>query len=157
MTSSQRAHADYAGGTEKERENRYQNEPRQIRYKGQKKTAEPACYPLAKRGRLVVHFCLNVFRYTHAVKTPVEIVKALPNARCISRQTNPEFFALLGNNWSQTRNTETQNKNNGLVINRNNEMKTLSITQSVIEKNKITILHHDLIKEKDFSTTFITI
>ncbi len=55
------------------------------------------------------------------------------------------------------RNTETENAQNGLVINRNNEMKTLSITQSVIESNKITVLHHDLIQQTDFSTTFIII
>ncbi len=55
------------------------------------------------------------------------------------------------------RNTETHNAQDGLVINRNNEMKTLSITQSVIENNKITILHHDLIEQNHFSTTFIII
>ena len=55
------------------------------------------------------------------------------------------------------KNTENQNTQNGLVINRNNEMKTLSITQSIIENNKITILHHDLIEQNHFSTTFITI
>jgi uncharacterized protein with NRDE domain len=53
--------------------------------------------------------------------------------------------------------TEEGNQENGLVINRNDEMKTLSITQSVIEKNKVDILHYDLIAQKDFSNTFITI
>ena len=53
--------------------------------------------------------------------------------------------------------TEEGNQENGLVINRNNELKTLSITQSIIEKNKVTILHHDLISQEDFSTSFITI
>lgn len=52
--------------------------------------------------------------------------------------------------------TENDNSENGLVINRNEMMKTLSITQSVIEKNKITLLHHDLIAQKDFANTFIT-
>jgi hypothetical protein len=42
-------------------------------------------------------------------------------------------------------------------INRNGELKTLSITQSIIEKNKVTILHHDLIAQENFSTSFITI
>lgn len=55
------------------------------------------------------------------------------------------------------RHTEEENQENGLVINRNDEMKTLSITQSVIEKNKVAILHYDLIEQKDFSNTFITI
>lgn len=55
------------------------------------------------------------------------------------------------------RHTETENQENGLVINRNDEMKTLSITQSVIEMNKVAILHYDLIANKDFETSFITI
>ncbi|MFV8393951.1 NRDE family protein [Flavobacterium sp. LB2P6] len=53
--------------------------------------------------------------------------------------------------------TEEGNDENGLVINRNDEMKTLSITQAVIEKNKVIILHYDLIVQEDFSTSFITI
>lgn len=53
--------------------------------------------------------------------------------------------------------TEEENKENGLVINRNDELKTLSITQSVIEKNKVSILHYDLIANEDFETTFVTI
>ena len=53
--------------------------------------------------------------------------------------------------------TERGNDENGLVINRNNELKTLSITQSVIEKNKVAILHYDLIAQQDFSTSFFTV
>jgi hypothetical protein len=53
--------------------------------------------------------------------------------------------------------TEEENDENGLVINRNDEMKTLSITQAVIEKNKVAILHYDLIAQQDFSTSFITV
>ena len=53
--------------------------------------------------------------------------------------------------------TENDNSENGLVINRDDIMKTLSITQSVVEKNKVTVLHHDLIAQKDFSNTFITL
>lgn len=53
--------------------------------------------------------------------------------------------------------TEEENDENGLVINRNDEMKTLSITQAVIEKNKVAILHYDLIAKQDFSTSFITV
>jgi len=51
--------------------------------------------------------------------------------------------------------TEADNAQHGLIINRNDELKTLSITQSVIERNKITVTHHDLIAEKEFSNTFI--
>ena len=53
--------------------------------------------------------------------------------------------------------TEKKNQENGLVINRNEEMKTLSITQSVIENRNVTILHCDLITEQDFTTSFSTI
>lgn len=53
--------------------------------------------------------------------------------------------------------TEAENNQDGLVINRNGEMKTLSITQSVIEKNKVIIHHLDLITEKEYSKTFISI
>jgi uncharacterized protein with NRDE domain len=53
--------------------------------------------------------------------------------------------------------TEEENDENGLVINRNDQMKTLSITQAVIEKNKAAILHYDLIAQQDFSISFITV
>lgn len=53
--------------------------------------------------------------------------------------------------------TETDNHEHGLVINRNDELKTLSITQAVIEKNKVMIHHLDLITENEYSKTFITI
>lgn len=53
--------------------------------------------------------------------------------------------------------TEEGNDENGLVINRNNEMKTLSITQAVMKENKVSILHYDLIAQQDFSTSFITV
>jgi uncharacterized protein with NRDE domain len=52
--------------------------------------------------------------------------------------------------------TETENKENGLVINRNDILKTLSITQTVIETNKVAIHYADLIAEKEFSNTFIS-
>lgn len=55
------------------------------------------------------------------------------------------------------RHTEEENQENGLVINRNNELKTVSITQSVTEMNKVAILHCDLIANKDFETSFIII
>jgi uncharacterized protein with NRDE domain len=54
-------------------------------------------------------------------------------------------------------NTEKENKENGLIINRNDQLKTLSVTQSILEMNKVSIQHHDLIANKDFETTFITI
>ena len=53
--------------------------------------------------------------------------------------------------------TENDNDENGLVINRNDELKTLSITQSVIEKNKVMIRYLDLMAENEYSKTFICI
>lgn len=53
--------------------------------------------------------------------------------------------------------TEAGNTENGLVINRNDALKTLSITQTVIEKNKVQIHYNDLIAERDFCNTFISI
>lgn len=75
------------------------------------------------------------------------------------------FYSFLDSNPEITekemlyfhQHTEKENLENGLVINRNDEMKTLSITQSVIEKNKVTLLHYDLIANKDFETSFIII
>ena len=53
--------------------------------------------------------------------------------------------------------TEKNNKENGLIINRNDTLKTVSITQAVIEKNKVEIFYNDLIFDKIFSNTFITV
>lgn len=53
--------------------------------------------------------------------------------------------------------TEEENTENGLIINRNQFLKTLSITQAVLEKNKVEIQYTDLIAEKHFSNTFIAI
>jgi hypothetical protein len=50
----------------------------------------------------------------------------------------------------------TEESRNGLVI-RNEELKTFSITQAVIERNKVTIFHYDLMAQEDFSTSFTTI
>ena len=82
------------------------------------------------------------------------------------REKRAEWFHTFMNGNSEIseskmhdfhRYTEEENDENGLVINRNDEMKTLSITQSVIEKNKVAILHYDLIAQQDFSTSFITV
>jgi transport and Golgi organization protein 2 len=55
------------------------------------------------------------------------------------------------------RNTEDNDAENGLIINRENTLKTLSITQVTIEKNKGIMRYFDLINTEDFSTTFISI
>lgn len=53
--------------------------------------------------------------------------------------------------------TEKENNEHGLVINRNNLLKTLSITQTVIEMNKVSIHYNDLIAEQDFSNVFLSL
>lgn len=53
--------------------------------------------------------------------------------------------------------THNDNKENGLVINRNDEMQTLSITQAILQQNKVSVLHYDLITQDDFTTSFITV
>jgi hypothetical protein len=52
------------------------------------------------------------------------------------------------------RNTENENTENGLVINRNDKLKTLSITQVVVQNEEVTLSYSDLIQEKEFSTIF---
>jgi uncharacterized protein with NRDE domain len=83
----------------------------------------------------------------------------------IRDQRSNWFFAFLESNPEITetkmlhfhRYTESDNNDHGLVINRNDELKTLSITQTVIEKNKVMIHHLDLIAAKEYSKTFISI
>ena len=83
----------------------------------------------------------------------------------IREQRSSWFCAFLDSNPEITeakmlhfhRYTEADNNEHGLVINRNNELKTLSITQTVIKKNKVMIHHLDLITAKEYSKTFISI
>lgn len=53
--------------------------------------------------------------------------------------------------------SNNDNKENGLVINRNDKLKTLSITQTVIEQNKVNVLHFDLINQDEFANSFLII
>ena len=53
--------------------------------------------------------------------------------------------------------TEEENTEHGLVINRNDALKTLSITQAVVEKNKVQMSHYDLMKNDSFNHAFIII
>jgi uncharacterized protein with NRDE domain len=69
--------------------------------------------------------------------------------------TKPEVDAAELFNFH--RYTEEKNEEHGLVINRGEIMKTLSITQTVIDKNKVELFHHDLINKHDFSNSFIVI
>lgn len=50
--------------------------------------------------------------------------------------------------------TQEDNKEFGLVVNRNDLLKTMSITQTVIEKNNVSLSHLDLQNEEVFSNNF---
>jgi Transport and Golgi organisation 2 len=53
--------------------------------------------------------------------------------------------------------TGRDDSENGLIINRENTIKTLSITQVIIEQNSGVMRYCDLVKAKDFSTPFLSI
>lgn len=55
------------------------------------------------------------------------------------------------------KNTHSGDTQNGLIINRENIMKTLSVTQVVTEQNKGAMKYYDLVKIEDFSASFIRI
>lgn len=50
--------------------------------------------------------------------------------------------------------TENEDQQYGLVINRGDKLKTLSITQVVLEKNKVALVHHDLLDHQKSEQTF---
>jgi uncharacterized protein with NRDE domain len=52
------------------------------------------------------------------------------------------------------KNTEPKDAKNGLIINRDNLYKTLSVTQTVISENSVFVNHSDLIQNKEYSITF---
>ena len=86
---------------------------------------------------------------------PKEIREKRANWFYTFLDTKPEVNAEEMFNFH--RYTEEGNTENGLVINRNDTLKTLSITQTIIEKNKVEIHYNDLIAERDFSNTFISV
>lgn len=54
-------------------------------------------------------------------------------------------------------NTHSHDSQNGLVINREDIVLTQSVTQAVIEKNRVSLFYHDILKSSDFSKSFIII
>ncbi len=53
--------------------------------------------------------------------------------------------------------TEATNSENGLIINRNDMLKTVSISQAIVEKNKIAFHYSDLLINEVFANTFTII
>lgn len=54
-------------------------------------------------------------------------------------------------------NNNSNNTENGLVINRNNIVKTFSVSQTVIEINKVNLFHFDLHSKEEFNSSFLII
>ena len=53
--------------------------------------------------------------------------------------------------------TETEDKENGLVINRNQNMMTQSISQTLIDQNKLSFTYLDLIDQTNYENTFLVL
>lgn len=81
----------------------------------------------------------------------------------IRKEREVLFYAALQNKavidelvmYQFHRYTDIEDVENGLVINRDNNLKTLSITQAVIEDNKVSMLYYDLITQQDYATSFL--
>ena len=86
---------------------------------------------------------------------PKEIRAKRTNWFAAFLDTKPEVNASELFNFH--RYTEEKNNEHGLVINRNDFLKTLSITQTVIEKNKVVLSHYDLQQQTAFTNSFIII
>ncbi len=52
--------------------------------------------------------------------------------------------------------SKEDDQENGLIINRNDEVKTLSIIQTVIQENKVVLSYHDLQSQEEFTNTITT-
>lgn len=50
--------------------------------------------------------------------------------------------------------TKDENLENGLVINRNDFLKTLSITQTIIDKHDVVMRYSDLVNQREFENSF---
>lgn len=53
--------------------------------------------------------------------------------------------------------TQGNNKEYGLVIDRDDMLKTTSITQTVLDANKVTMVYHDLLQQESHTNSFIII
>ena len=80
----------------------------------------------------------------------------------IQQQRTEWFLQYINENQEITaekmrffhKNTEPKDAKNGLIINRDNLYKTLSVTQTVITENSISVNHSDLILDEEYSITF---
>jgi uncharacterized protein with NRDE domain len=65
---------------------------------------------------------------------------------------NPEVTASTMQHFHK--NTAPTDNQNGLIINRDNLYKTLSVTQTIISDQSIVVNHSDLIQNKEFTISF---
>lgn len=80
----------------------------------------------------------------------------------IREQRSEWFYKFMQNKKDITetelfnfhRYTENSNAQNGLIINRNDALKTLTITQSVIKNKTLKMVHYDLIQDTETSNSF---
>ena len=93
--------------------------------------------------------------WSSATLYPKEVRAKRANWFVTFLETKPEITAEEMFNFH--RYTEEENQENGLVINRNDILKTMSITQTVIEKNKVVLSHYDLQEQTEFTNSFIII
>lgn len=93
--------------------------------------------------------------WSSATLYPKEIRESRANwfAEFMSKQNN----VTEENMYHFHRYTQENDIQNGLVINRDDVLKTLSITQSVIDKNKVSLHHYDLEQDEKFTNSFIVI
>lgn len=93
--------------------------------------------------------------WSSATLYPIEIREF--RAKWFSEFMNSRKTVTENDMYSFHRYTEESDNENGLVINRDNRLKTVSITQSVIDKNKVSIYHYNLEEEEKFTNSFIVI
>lgn len=113
---------------------------------------------------------LYQLRWNGRAKSRVDLDVSLPHIwssttlypKEIREQRSEWFYRFMENKEaiSETelfnfhRYTENSNTENGLIINRNDALKTLTITQSVIEDNTLKMMHYDLMQQTETSISF---
>lgn len=83
----------------------------------------------------------------------------------VRKQRSEWFYDFIGDTSNVTpedllhfhRYSHKGNNENGLVINRNDVLRTLSITQAVVEQNRLEMEHHDLDRDLKTVSSFIII
>src|SRR5262249_25652578 len=91
-------------------EYRHENKPRKVADKDKQKIARRGGYILAKAGKPLRYFTLEIFGQPKAVVSPFKFAKPLPDKGPISGKIRSKFFGLFGNRRSNAQNGDRQNK-----------------------------------------------